>query len=199
MDIPINVNVYCSDGHCGVSTHVVLNPTTEQVTHLVVKEKRFLHTERLVSIDLVLETTPHRIQLRCTKHELAEMESFLETEFVKTEIPEYGGDPYMVWSYTLPRIEMVPIEHERIPSGELAVHRGARVEATDGHAGRVDEFLVNPVDEHITHLVLREGHLWGQKDVTIPVSEIDHIEEDAVYLKLNKHDIEALPTMPMRR
>jgi hypothetical protein len=198
MDIPINVNVFCSDDRGGVSTYIILNPTTEQVTHLVVKEKDFPHIERLVPIDLVLETTPHKIQLRCTKHQLAEMEQFIETEFVRTEMPLYM-DPFMWWSYAIPETEMVPVEHEHIPAGELAMHRGARVEATDGHAGRVDEFLVSPTNEHITHLVLREGHLWGQKDVTIPVSAIDHIEEDTVYLNLNKHSIEALPTIPIRR
>jgi hypothetical protein len=65
--------------------------------------------------------------------------------------------------------------------------------------GRVDEFLVNPENEHITHLVMREGHLWGQKDVTVPVSAIDHFDEDTVYLKLNKQEIEALPTIAVRR
>jgi hypothetical protein len=108
-------------------------------------------------------------------------------------------DAYLVWPYHIPELNTtIPITHQRIPHGELAVQRGARVEATDGHVGRVDEFLVDPVDTHITHLVLREGHLWGQKDVTIPVSHIDRIEEDTVYLKLDKHSVEALPAIPIR-
>jgi sporulation protein YlmC with PRC-barrel domain len=77
--------------------------------------------------------------------------------------------------------------------------RGARVEATDGRVGRVDEFLIDPENDHITHIVLREGHLWGQRDVSIPVSEIERVEEDAVYLKLSKRKIEALPATPVRR
>lgn len=197
MDLPINVDVYCADGHCGVSTYIVLNPTTEKVTHLVVKEKQFPHTEHLVPLDLVSETSPHQIRLRCTQHELTELEMFLETEFIRTEIPEYSGDPYMMWPYVLPRIETIAVDHERIPPAELAVHRGAHVEATDGGAGRVDEFLVSPLDGHITHLVLREGHLWGQKDVTIPISKIDRIEEETVYLKLNKREIAELPAIPI--
>jgi len=43
------------------------------------------------------------------------------------------------------------------------VRRGTRVEATDGHVGHVDEFVVNPENGHITHSVMREGHLWGKK------------------------------------
>jgi len=63
----------------------------------------------------------------------------------------------------------------------------------------VDEFLVDPKNDIITHLVLREGHLWGKKDVTIPVSEVDRIADDAVYLKLGKEVIATLPTVPVRR
>jgi hypothetical protein len=63
----------------------------------------------------------------------------------------------------------------------------------------VDEFLVDSETGHITHLVLREGHLWGKKDVAIPVSGVDHITEDTVYLKLDRHTIESLPAVPVRR
>ena len=63
--------------------------------------------------------------------------------------------------------------------------------------GGRNEFLVNPTNGHITHLILREGHLWGQKDVTIPVSQIQRIEEDAVYLKLDKRHVAALPAIPV--
>ena len=61
------------------------------------------------------------------------------------------------------------------------------------------EFLVNPATDHISHLVLREGYLWGQREVTISVAEIDRIDEDAVYLKLNKRQVAALPAIPVRR
>jgi sporulation protein YlmC with PRC-barrel domain len=191
MDIPVDAEVRCADGPCGQSACVILNPTTEEVTHLVVKEKHLPYTERLVPITLVMETTPHLIRLRCTGDELATLEPFIETEFIQ--------GPYLMWPYVAPETAIVPLEHEHIPPGELAVRRGTRVEATDGHVGRVDEFLVDPASEHITHLILREGHLWGQKDVTIPVSQIDRIEKDTVYLKLDKKRIEALPTIPVRR
>ena len=32
----------------------------------------------------------------------------------------------------------------------------------------MDEFLADPASRQITHLVLREGHLWSQKDVVVP-------------------------------
>ena len=199
MDIPINTDVYCSDGLCGQTSYIILNPLTEQVTHLVVKEKGYPHTERLVPIDQVVETTPQLIRLLCTGHQLAAREPFKEVEFIRNEIPEYSADPFMTWPYVVAEMMEVPVEHEHIPPGELAVRRGAQVEAADGHAGRVDEFLIDPANGHITHLVLREGHLWGKKDVVIPVSKIERIEEDKVYLSLDKDSIEALPTISLRR
>jgi sporulation protein YlmC with PRC-barrel domain len=91
------------------------------------------------------------------------------------------------------------VEQKQIPPGELAVSRGTRVEATDGFVGKVDEFVVNPKNGHITHLVMHEGHLWGKKDVIIPVSAMGDTHDDSVFLKLDKHQIESLPTFPLHR
>ena len=202
MDIPLNAKVRCADGVCGRSTYVIVNPVNEQVTHVVVREEQFPHVEYLVPLDLVIESTPDTIHLRCMKKDLAMQEPFTEIEYAEGDLPDfrYEKGDFMLWPYNVPEEDgMIPVETERVPSGELAVRRGAHVRAIDGRVGQVDEFLVDPVSEHITHLILREGHLWGQKDVTIPVSEIAHIEEDTVHLKLTKAQIEALPTIPLRR
>jgi hypothetical protein len=202
MDLPMNANVHCADGHGGHSTYVIVNPVDQQVTHLVVKEHKPPFIERLVPIDQVVETTSNLIRLRCTQDELEKMEPFIETEYLVANIPNYEvlRGIYRVWPFVVPEeTRYIPLEHEHIPPGELAVHRGAWVEATDGRVGQVDEFLVDPKNGHITHLVLREGHLWGRKDVVIPVSAIVRSEEDAVYLGLDKRSIEALPTIPVRR
>ena len=202
MDIPINVEVLCADKECGRSTYLVINPISERVTHLVVAEKAFPNIERLVPVDEILASSPNSIQLRCSQTDLSNMDTFEETDFIEagqleTSLPY--SSPHEVWPYALYDAIPMPLEHERIPVGEVAIRRGTPVEATDGQIGKVDEFLVDPENDAITHLVLREGHLWGKKDVTIPVSEIDKIDEEAVYLKLDKKAIESLPTIPIRR
>jgi sporulation protein YlmC with PRC-barrel domain len=202
MDIPVNAEVKCADGPAGHSTSVILNPITRRVTHIVVAQKGFLHMERLVPVEFVTASTPHEIQLRCTLQGLAEMEAFVDVQFIPADDPymAYEANEYMFWPYVHAEEDVVlPIETERIPPGELAVHRGAHVEAKDGRVGKVDEFLVDLSDGHITHLVLREGHLCGEKDVTIPVSAIQRIEEDTVYLKLDRHSVERLSSIPVKR
>jgi sporulation protein YlmC with PRC-barrel domain len=87
----------------------------------------------------------------------------------------------------------------RIPVGELAVRRGAKVQATDGRVGRVDEFVVDTEDGQITHLVLRDDKLWGQKEITIPVAFFDRFEENTVYLNIDRSAVSDLPAIPVQR
>jgi hypothetical protein len=197
MDIPTDVQVYCEDEPCGRSTYIILNPVTDEVTHLVVKQETFPSTDRLVPVSLIAESTPQRILLRCSKAEMSKMPPFTETEFVPPADGEM--DPLLMWPYAVPETAAMTLEHERIPPGELAIRRGARVQASDGYVGQVDEFLVDQQNCHVTHLVMREGHLWGAKDVAIPVSDVVRMDEDTVYLGLDKAGIEKLPTIPIRR
>jgi hypothetical protein len=199
VDISINAKVSCSDGPCGQSTRLILKPTTEQVTDLVVvSDESLSETEYLVSIDHVAESTPDKIRLDCSKKELSQMPIFDRIDFVPSEMIGRIESPYLSRPFYPSKPSHVPLAKDQIPAGELVLRRGAAVEALDGHIGQVDEFLINPSNDHITHLVMREGHLWGQKDVTIPVAQIDHYKDNTVYLKMNKQDIEILPTIPIR-
>ncbi len=207
MEIPLQAQVECTDGVCGRSEYVLINPVVDQVTHLVVREASSPHTEYIVPVDLVSATIADTIQLRCSRAELEKMDPFVITEFIDERVPYlYGasGDAlmgtYLSWPYVSSEsTEYVPVEHRQIPPGELAARRGTRIEATDGYVGHVDEFVVNSENSHITHLVMREGHLWGQKDVIIPLSAVGSTRDDTVFLNLNKHQIESLPTFPVHR
>lgn len=195
MDVPTNAIVLCQGQICGHSSYIILNPVTDEITHIVVKQNKYPYVDRLVPVGLIAESTSSQIRLSCNKDELAKMERFIEYEFIG---PIASQPYYMLWPYNYPDVELNMLEHEHVPVDELAVRRGAHVEAIDGQVGHVDEFLIDPQNGHITHLVMRKGHLWGQKDVTIPISQISHIEEDVVHLKLDKAGIEALPTVPIR-
>ncbi len=138
------------------------------------------------------------------------MPPFIKTTFIEDRLPArnfenagvakgMGMGTYYLPYVTFERTFQTPVEHQQIPGGELALRRGTRVEATDGYVGKVDEFVVDPKNGDITHLVMREGHLWGQKDVIIPLSALGTTLNDTVFLKLDKHQIEFLPTFPLHR
>ena len=84
---------------------------------------------------------------------------------------------------------------EAIQAGGVAVHKGAKVFAKDEHVGKVDEFLVEGKSGRTTHLVLVQGHLWGKKDIAVPVNQIAHYKDGDVYLKVDKTQVENLPEL----
>jgi sporulation protein YlmC with PRC-barrel domain len=199
MDIPMKAKVQCTDGPGGHSTLVIINPTNKKITHVVVRERQSPHAERLVPIRYITDTTDDVIHLRCSRHELSEMRPLVLTEFVQAKMPALhdGSHEHLLQPYVIPK--WVGAKHRSIPPGELGVRREAKVKATDGTVGRVGEFVIDPASGNITHLLLQGGHLWDHEEVTIPITEIERIEEGTVYLALDKKGVKALPTVPVRR
>ena len=88
MDIPINAQVNCSDGPCGRSTHVILMPIKEKITHLVVSNEVFPPTEFMIPIELVGKSTPELIQLNCTSEEVSKCRSSTRLNSFPTIYPD---------------------------------------------------------------------------------------------------------------
>jgi hypothetical protein len=84
------------------------------------------------------------------------------------------------------------IVQEVVPVGETEVRRGEHVHALDGEIGHVQGFLVTPDGHQVTHVLLQEGHLWGRKEVAIPISAVTGVDA-GIRLNLTKKQVEKLP------
>jgi hypothetical protein len=129
------------------------------------------------------------------------METFMRTEYVRRERRDYDSFPLheTLWMSDIPTVEeWMPLEVEQVPVGEQALSAEARVEAADGSVGHVLDLLADPSTGRITHLVLRKGHLWGKREIAIPVSTIREIDDTVVYLDLDREAVGSLPTIPTR-
>jgi uncharacterized membrane protein len=197
-EIVLNVPVECQDGPCGQSVTLIVDPATLQVTHLVVEEGTKPHAQRLVAASRVIESTPTGIRLNCTTEEVGQMQQFLVTEYRQVEVPRYVG-PDMGAPYYYPDIETLPFEREMVPFGQLAVHAGAPVQASDGQVGTLSELLTDPETGAISHLVLKEGHIWGDRKVVLPVSMVESATEGAVQLKAGKQAIASMLAIPAKQ
>lgn len=209
--IPLDTQVYCLDGECGKSSHVIIEQNSQKVTHLVVNHSNLLESHKyLVPIEYVIKSSSELIQLSCTEKELALLPPFTEMRFFNPTTSKYEplknfGDEatifdssaYLMWSDASfsGDILATPIESELIPSGNIAVHRGASIEATDGHIGRVEEFVIDSGDRQITHLVLQKGHPWDKNELTLPMSAIARMDEEYIYLKIDKQTVRSLPNV----
>jgi sporulation protein YlmC with PRC-barrel domain len=207
----IGTEVSCSDGACGELSRVVVDPVARAVTHLVVEPKHDPGFGRLVPLDLV-DATAAGIRLRCTLAEFDKLGPAEETKFISggTGSVDYAEGEVLSWPYyglgmggglVAPAgglgVDMADIGqtviYDKIPLGEVSVSRDQPVHATDGNIGRVQGLIIDPRDHHVTHVLLKEGHLWGRKEVAIPISAVSRVDNDGIQLSMAKAGVQDLP------
>jgi sporulation protein YlmC with PRC-barrel domain len=207
----MGTEVSCSDGACGELSRVVVDPVARAVTHLVVEPEHDPGFGRLVPLDLV-DATAAGIRLRCTMAEFEKLGPAEETQFISggTGSVDYGEGEVLSWPYyglgmgaglMAPAgglgVDMADIGqtviYDKIPLGDVSVNRDQPVHATDGNIGRVQGLVIDPRDHHVTHVLLQEGHLWGRKEVAIPISAVSRVDNDGIQLSIAKAGVQDLP------
>jgi sporulation protein YlmC with PRC-barrel domain len=196
---------------------VVIDPTQKRVTHVVVQpEHQEAAANRLVPVELIDEQASDReLVLRCSIGDVNELETVQEFAFLRLgEFPTSDPD----WDVGVSDVLASPyyegtgfgdyvgdfgtgdsVAYDRVPKGEVEVRRTSPVySADDQHLGHVEGFVVDN-DDHITHVVLERGHLWGKRDVTIPIGAIAKVKNDQVSLSLSKDEVGALPSVRVHR
>ena len=195
----IGADAIGTDGVCGEVSRVVVDPVARAVTHLVVEPKHRQGLARLVPLDLV-DATTGEIHLRCTIAEFGKLDHAEETQFLpgSSGYGDYATGQAFSWPYFSLVTDLglgntvLPVTEDTIPMGEVAVRRDEQVHATDGEIGRVQGLVINPHDRHVTHVLLQEGHLWGRKDVAIPISVVTAVDA-GIWLNLTKRQVQDLP------
>jgi sporulation protein YlmC with PRC-barrel domain len=215
--LELGTRVRSSEGEViGKLEDVVIDPVRQRLTHLVVKPDDGSGQSRLVSIDLAeASDTEREISLRCTAddvHALPNIEEFAYLRIGQAPVADADWDVGVQRMLALPYFESaglagVPggveqdtgVIYDRIPKGEVEFRRSSGVFAADGHyVGDVDGFLVDDED-HITHFVLERGHLWGRREVTVPIGAVTKVESDKLTVGLSTDEIGALPTHRVHR
>jgi hypothetical protein len=200
----------CTDGFCGVVSRTILDPAARAVTHLVIVPTHHHGEGRLVPVELI-EATAGEIRLRCTLAEFARFDPAEEVEVVDDDgygggyggagaVQGYGNVGSMgvggsasgmgIGSGLGHRTPVI-VSHA-VPLGETEVERHESVHCVDGEIGRVEGFIVSPADHRVTHVLLQEGHLWGRRQVAIPVSAVASVDA-GIRLNITKKQVEDLP------
>ena len=188
-EFAMGAEVSCADGPGGTVTRMIIDPATQAVTHLVIEPRHWPAGARLVSLDLV-DATAGGIRLRCTVEEFGRLEAAEETELVDGLTGGLGlsglGTPLGA------SVPVPAVVRDIVPLGEADVQGGEPVHAVDGEIGRVEGLRVDPGDHRVTHVLLKEGHLWGRRNVAIPASAVTKVE-NGIWLNLTKKQVEDLP------
>jgi sporulation protein YlmC with PRC-barrel domain len=217
LRLEIGNRVRCIDGAYGHLADIVIDPLEKRVTHLVVQPEEGEGETRLVPIQLAKGRDDERreVELECSLDEAQRFESVREAAYLRlgdtqVEDPDWdvGVQDVLAMPYYYDVVGMDPypdatdrvtLSYDRVPKGEVEVRRASAVISLDGHSlGDVDGFVVD-ADEHITHFVLERGHLWGRREVTIPIGAVARVDSDAVYVALSKDEVGALPAVRVGR
>lgn len=194
----IGARVDATDGRCGRLTRVIFDPVAGSLTHLVVERAHDEESGRLVPVDLVVGVQDDLIRLNCTKQQFEQLDAAEDEQFLPADVTAYGyGNHAATWPYyglatPLRHNRDDPIPLDRVPPGSVEIRRGDPVRARDGLIGAVQGLVIDPADHHVTHVLLKEGHVWGRKQVAIPIGAADR-ERNEVKVDLTKDEIEALP------
>jgi len=194
----IGAGASCTDGVGGKVTCVVVDPLARVVTHLVIEPKHRHGAARLVPLDLV-DATTGEIRLRCSLAEFENLDPAEATRFLPGTpgYSGYGPDQVLIMPYY--NIGMadaysgpMTVTYDAVPLGEVEVRRGEHVHATDGNIGKVQGLVIDPDSRHVTHVLLQEGHLWGRKEVAIPIGAVTGVD-DGIRLNITKQQVQDLP------
>ena len=204
MEFAIGDGASCSDGRCGEVRRLIIDPATDTITHLVIQPGHDQEAARLVPVHLV-ETTDGGVRLSCDLAEFGQLGHAEKDEFADQAGEDVGlggldvDDRIYGVDYARLGMRIPPAAARRriivedvVPAGEVQLRPGDRVHAVDGEIGRVQGFRVNPGDDRVTHVLLREGHLWGRKEVAIPISAVTGVD-DGIRLNLTKEQVGNLP------
>ncbi len=193
--------VSCADGVCGEVTRVIVDPVARAVTHLAVDRHGL---GRLVPLGLVGAATGG-IRLRCTLAEFERLDSAETTQVLSGDDGEnpYQGPEQIIRPYysMADRASMhmrsgnephATVAYDSVPSGKVSVGRGEHVHASDGDIGLLQGLVTDPRTGHVTHALLQEGHLWGRKEVAIPIGAVTGVD-DGIRLSITKQQVQDLP------
>jgi hypothetical protein len=143
-----------------------------------------------VPIDLVAGAG-NRVRLTCTWAEWRRQPYLEDVEFVDGPASDSLGG-LLLWPLTShPGAHDRPVVIEHLPPGEAAISEANQIRATDGAIGRLDGVVID-AHHRLTHVLLREGHLWRKKEVAIPNPSVEALGNE-IRVTLSKDEIADLP------
>jgi sporulation protein YlmC with PRC-barrel domain len=222
MRLDLGSPVNCADGAYGELSDVVIDPSTRRVTHLVVQPHHRHDQARLVPIDRAGSGSDDdpAISLQSTVAEVDALEPISKSAYLRLgEFPV--EDPN--WQVGIQEIFALPyyeslspeglgtsmqaldydphatVNYDRVPKDEIEIRRGSAVTSSDGdHLGHVEGFVVDD-EQKIARIVMEHGHLWGKKDVAIPIGTVARISNDEVVLSLSTDEVGKLKSHGVHR
>jgi uncharacterized protein YrrD len=212
MQLNQGASVFTADGtEAGRIDRVVIDPKTNEVSHIVVRKGFFLPDDKVVPMSLMMAGPEDRIVLRINSDKLGQLPEFEETHYIALNEEELGRAdkagpigialPALYWYppyrgtllVDYPEPPYIAETRTNIPEGTIAVKAGAKVITRDDKdVGNVEQVLTNLQADRVTHCLISKGLVMKEKRL-IPVGWIDSWSEDELRLAVGSNTVERLP------
>jgi uncharacterized protein YrrD len=203
MEFREGVAVYTPDGkHLGKVDHVVIDPSSRRVTHIVMRRGHLLAEDKVIAVEQLAAATEERIVLDAEPEKLTPFEESHYVPLDEGTRRQWGinqGVPLLRGSWMVSgRIPYADVMAERvernIPKEDVAVEEGATVADANGeHVGRVRELVTDRKSGRISYLVIEAGHLWGKHPKAIPIDWVATFGEGEITLAVGAKTLENVP------
>lgn len=190
MDMRLGTPVEGTDGRIGHLSTVVIDPQTDDINSIVVTAEGTGNVDRLVAESHVREIHEDRLVVDLSKHEFFDLPAFTRPRYVNPDAVKLNTTTSVVneragWHYALTG---------HVPSGMAACPRDMPVHDADGkRIGKLDWLVIDAEHDHVSHIVLSEGHLFTKKDIAVPVAHVTSLSDGRATLDLTADEVEALP------
>jgi uncharacterized protein YrrD len=200
----------------GKINRFVLDPATNEVTHIVIQKGWLLPEDKVLPFDMVSSTVEGKLELKEEIRDFDQLPPFEETHFVRAT-EDYPDDPTAAsdptYEYT-PGYYWYPSQvnigypgiglghyawatgetRRNIPEDTVPLKEGANIMSSDDkHVGDVERILVDADTNEVTHFVISQGLLFKDRKL-VPIPWVKSVEEDNVYLVVNSKLLERLPS-----
>lgn len=197
----------------GELKHVVVDPSTDEITHLVAEKSFLMPDDKLIPISLVMEATEEHIKLYAFEGSFEEFDDYVEKHYVRSErertdmmtdeekaefVPLIAYPPAGAMGMGYVPVIQYPENYQteevkNIPEGTEDISEGAKVVSLDGeHVGDIKEMIVEPQSDQITHFVISKGILFTEEKL-VPSTWVRRYDDEQVKLLVDSNIVEQLP------
>jgi uncharacterized protein YrrD len=207
MQFEIGTPVFTMDGKkVGTLDRIVVEPGTNEVTHLVIEKGLLFMSDKVVPMDMVGASTTDKINLRADANTLDQLPDFLDIEYV----PAAQTDPEITTREKIRSLYLYPRagtfgpfathsathyarQTESIPDGTVPLKENAKVITEEGeHVGNVERVLTDPQEDRATHILIAEG-LFLKEGKLVPARWIKTVFTDEIHLSVDSELVDSLP------
>lgn len=196
----------------GEIERVVLDPKTEEMTHVVIQKGLLFSEDKLVPVSMLGVTGDDEIKLRATEEEINLLPDFESRKFLLySDLNEaykqergYATPVIMYPPAGLGHVGMgMPAQpplvarvEENIPEESVALQDGADVIGMEGEkVGEVEEVYIDPELDQANYILVSKGFILKQRKL-VPMDWVQEYKEGKIHLAVNTKIIEQLPDYP---